>query len=302
MANKVTFWCASEIVGEVRAEEGKGDPHAPFGGMHVIICGDFHQFPPVGNPTGALYCERPGDSSEAVLGRSIYQQFKTVVMLKKQHRVKDEVWLNILDHLRIGECTESDLREIRKLIVDDQSKLVTDFTTDPWKNAVLVTPRHAVRERWNTEAVRKHCVATGERMYICSAEDTDRTNDKELPPEVRYEIAQSTEKQTGDLRDRTIVAIGMKAMVVLNVATEADIANGTRGTIHDIILDPREPPTEQGENGAIVLKYPPAAIIFKPDGKCNIQFDGLDEGLVPILPTKKTFSITARNKTYSINR
>jgi len=94
----------------------------------------------------------------------------------------------------------------------------------------------------------------------------------------------------------------MKAMVVLNVATKADIANGTRGTIHDIILDPREPPIEQGENGAIVLKYPPAAIIFKLDGKCNIQFDGLNEGLMPILPTKKTFSITARNKTYSINQ
>jgi len=83
MANKVVFWCASEIVRKVRAEEGKGDPHAPFRGMHVIICGDFHQFPPVGNPTSALYCERPSDSSEAVLGRSIYQQFKTIIMLKK---------------------------------------------------------------------------------------------------------------------------------------------------------------------------------------------------------------------------
>jgi len=300
MANKVTFWCLSEILGEVRAEAGKGELHAPFGGMHIIICGDFHQFPPVGNPTGALYCERANDSCEAVFGRSIYQQFETVVMLTKQLRIKDEVWLNILDRLRIGECTESDLREIRKLIVNKHSKSVTDFTKDPWKDAILVTPRHAVRDRWNTECVRRHCAATGERMYICGAEDTDGANDSELPTEVRFEIARLVERQTGNLQDRTTVSIGMKAMVVINVATEADIANGTRGTIHDIILDPRETPT-QGEDGTTVLKYPPA-IIFKPNGKCNVKFDGLDEGLVPILPSKTTFSVVVKNRTHNITR
>jgi len=68
MANKIMFWCTSEIVAEVRAEEGKGSLHVPFGGMHVIICGDFHQFPPVGNVTGTLYCEKINDSSDAVFG------------------------------------------------------------------------------------------------------------------------------------------------------------------------------------------------------------------------------------------
>jgi len=74
MANKVTFWCLrlSEIVGEVRAEEGKGELHVPFGRMHIIICGEFHQFPPVRNPTGVLYCERANDSCKAVFIWSIY--------------------------------------------------------------------------------------------------------------------------------------------------------------------------------------------------------------------------------------
>jgi hypothetical protein len=29
-------------------------------------------------------------------------------------------------------------------------------------------------------------------------------------------------------------------MVTLNITTEADLANGSRGTIEDIVLDPRE--------------------------------------------------------------
>ena len=36
------------------------------------------------------------------------------------------------------------------------------------------------------------------------------------------------------------MAVGIKAMVLLNVATEADIANRTRGEIQDIILTERE--------------------------------------------------------------
>ena len=32
----------------------------------------------------------------------------------------------------------------------------------------------------------------------------------------------------------------MKAMETMNIATEADLENGTRGEIIDIVLDPRE--------------------------------------------------------------
>ena len=51
-----------------------------------------------------------------------------------------------------------------------------------------------------------------------------------------------------------------------------------------------------------MLKYPPAAVIFKPDGKCNIKFNGLEEGLVPILPSRATFTVNMKNGTHSICR
>ena len=72
MEDKVTAYCLSEIVAKSRALEEKGRPHEPYGLMHVIKAGDFHQFTPVGNPTGALYVDRPGqDSKRAILGREI---------------------------------------------------------------------------------------------------------------------------------------------------------------------------------------------------------------------------------------
>ena len=47
-------------------------------------------------------------------------------------------------------------------------------------------------------------------------------------------------KATKKLSHRVELVIGMKAMVTLNLVTEADLANSSRGTIVGIILDPRE--------------------------------------------------------------
>ena len=43
-----------------------------------------------------------------------------------------------------------------------------------------------------------------------------------------------------NLKMRVELAVGMKAMVILNIASEADLTNGTRGTVQGFVLDPRE--------------------------------------------------------------
>ena len=50
--------------------------------------------------------------------------------------------------------------------------MTADFSTHPWKHAALVTPRLAVRKRWNDEALRKVCQKNGRRIYVCTADDT----------------------------------------------------------------------------------------------------------------------------------
>jgi hypothetical protein len=53
-----------------------------FGGLNVIIIGDFHQFPLViAHHSASLYClaNPQYDSEDKVLGRKIYEQFTTIV-------------------------------------------------------------------------------------------------------------------------------------------------------------------------------------------------------------------------------
>jgi hypothetical protein len=58
----------------------------------------------------------------------------------------------------------------------------------------------------------------------------------------------------------------MKAMILVNLSSEAEIANGTRGTIRDIMLDAREEALNINEDNSVRLQYPPALILFEPGG------------------------------------
>ena len=56
----------SQVAGKVRADDGSTDSRTPFGGMNVILMGDFHQFPPVGAADAALYCLPPNRNTVIV--------------------------------------------------------------------------------------------------------------------------------------------------------------------------------------------------------------------------------------------
>ena len=44
-------------------------------------------------------------------------------------------------------------------------------------------------------------------------------------------------KETEKLEQEVRIAVGMEAMVVINIATEADLANGTHDKVVELVLD-----------------------------------------------------------------
>ncbi|KAJ7475396.1 hypothetical protein B0H11DRAFT_1917799 [Mycena galericulata] len=220
-------------------------------------------------------------------------EFNTVVTLTEQKRITDLPWKALLGRLRYGACTEDDINMLRSLLVTEGSSTMPDWSTDPWRNAALVTPRHSVRTRWNTAALTKHCARAKQRLYICQAEDVVGREGTALNLEQRIIVAGMSVKQTGKLAERVELAIGMRAMVLMNISTEADLANGTRGEVVDFVLDPREPVPQEVDNdtGAIMLKYPPVVVLFKPDTSSFPPFEGLPDGVLPIVPSKMVFAI-----------
>lgn len=282
----------SQSTGIVRSSLVSIEPSMAFGGLSVILFGDFHQFPPVANPRNALYnaVYNTADPKDDVArrGRALYEQFDVVIKLDEQMRIRDPTWQNILNRTRTGDCTSHDIDEIQKLVLSHPMCTIPDYSVPPWNDAVLITPRNGTRILWNEHMLASHCRKTGEVRYVYYARDSHKQ--QPLSQQQRLTIARMKPEQTARLPNKVELAIGMKAMVLLNIAPHVDLANGSRGTITDIVLDPRETARPDTSN-IVILQYPPAAVIFQPYNCNDITLPGLPVGMVPIFPTQATFRL-----------
>lgn len=287
---------------------GEADPNLPFGGLNVILVGDFHQFPPVASKkTAPLFfpCNATIDSDDEMLGRSIYEQFDVVVRLKTQVRVTDPEWIDLLQHVRHGSCRAHHIDLLRSLIITDPRCPKTDFSFPPWSNHVLITPRHAVRRQWNSHMARSACQRNGAQLFICRAYDT--IHGRPLTLSERFSVATKPRSQRGRCDERAglakeiLVAIGMEVMVTFNIDTDLDIANGSRGHITDIILDERETQTSPTQP-VIELEYIPAYILVKMNSTKVPVLEGLEQGVLPIVPLERTFNILRQGREQAVIR
>ena len=307
-------------------------PGQSFGGLNVILCGDLHQFPPVAcSKREALYHPiSTNDSMDMQIGRRIYEEFTTVVILKEQMRVTDPTWRDFLVHLRHGRVETRHLKMLRTLLLKQLSvnptqaspltsdpSIITpsysppdppainspiDFNSLPWSDAALITPRHAVRTRWNEAAARKWCSHSQHHLFVCPGLETIKGSPLSL--EERYALANHTKNSKGrrkkDLPETIHLAIGMKVMVTSNLQTDLDITNGARGVIEDILLNRDEPPLEVGS--IVTLKFLPECVLVKLDRTRAAALPHLGEGVIPIQPVSSKIQIRVRGKSRTVTR
>jgi ATP-dependent DNA helicase PIF1 len=78
----------------------------PFGGMQIILCGDFFQLPPV--TRGEIL------ESEYAFKAEVWQYAKfTVCYLSEQHRQKDKTYLSILNEIRDNKVTKKTIELLK---------------------------------------------------------------------------------------------------------------------------------------------------------------------------------------------
>lgn len=219
------LWLLSQVVSAYHAKAGL--PVAvvtlPFGGLTVLIAGDFHQFPPVSNINRALYSQFPNTSCSQ-LSKNIYEQFITVVTQHQQMRIVDPVWDQLLQCARVGECTSIDLDEIRHLLLFNNKCSCPDFSIPPWDDVILITPRNSIQIRWNIRAVIKHSISSSSMLYLCPAEDS--AHGSLLSLSQHFSVARLTLKETEHLPTVLRLVQGMCVMVTRNLASMQNFQMG----------------------------------------------------------------------------
>ncbi|KAI6120914.1 hypothetical protein EDD16DRAFT_1477906, partial [Pisolithus croceorrhizus] len=274
--------------------EGTPASSDSFGGINVIMS----LYIP-GNPRK--------DSTLSQVGRAIYEEFQTVVLLQQQMRVTDEVWRDFLHHLRMGRVQQHHLDMLRTLILTSPGTSRPDFTRSPWALACLVTPRHAVQQQWNHAALHKHAVMADAVIVECVAEDTVRGEPLTLAERYAFAMRGSktgNQKRVGrqehqtrrgnhELPDTIELCVGCSVMVTENVETDLDITNGARGTIVDIFLHPNEPPITC-INGVVRLKLLPSFVLVKLHRTRTSQLHGLEPCVIPVEPVSRSYRVRCK--------
>jgi hypothetical protein len=95
----------------------------PFGGMQIILCGDFFQLPPI---------SRDNKSSDFIFASDIWSKMNLrICYLHEQHRQDDLVFLNMLNQIRAGagETVWKLLNDKIKVCIADETGKVTKLYT-----------------------------------------------------------------------------------------------------------------------------------------------------------------------------
>src|SRR3984885_12624838 len=147
----------------------------PYGGINMIFSGDFAQMPPVfGSP---LYSGTVGtqlmsrmtvQGQEAAIGKTLWHQVTTVVILRKNMRQrtqtpKDAKLRTALENMRYAACTPEDIKFLKTRIAgrrSDQPKL----SDKEFRNVSIITALNAQKDRINELGSVRFAAETGQTL------------------------------------------------------------------------------------------------------------------------------------------
>ncbi len=99
----------------------------PFGGMQIILCGDFFQLPPVTRGSNRVFTDEPFgqtvESEFAYKSQSFLASKFVICYLEEQHRQKDNTYLGILNQIRENRVSPRtvELLKSRLNVISDES-------------------------------------------------------------------------------------------------------------------------------------------------------------------------------------
>lgn len=185
-----------------------------FGGIQLILCGDFFQLPPVSkNNDGAKFCFQ----SEA-WQKCVHFNYE----LQTVHRQKDEAFVKILNSIRIGRVTDdivNALRETAKQTIERNGVLATRLCSH-------------VKEADEINEFQLNELKGETKVYTALDSDSSMTN--------------MLDQQLG-VPGKLVLKVGAQVMLLKNINVNSGLVNGARGVIVDFKNDV---PTVQLRSGA----------------------------------------------------
>ncbi|KAJ3544805.1 hypothetical protein NMY22_g2652 [Coprinellus aureogranulatus] len=288
----------------------------PFGGVSVIVAGDFAQLPPARGPP--LYSgevskvqlprQTQGDQ-ENTLGMMIWHMFVIVVMLVQNMRQiekghADESLRTALKHMRYKDCTDEDLLWLRSRIPAFNRTL--NLGDEKWRDVSVITAWNCHKDQINSMNAARFAKDTGQTLHTFYSLDKQSTprrqpitprrgprmrqRPKKKPisnnPGVRLTSAvqkvlwKQAPHTSEHIASSLSLCIGMPVMIRNNEATELSVTKGQEAIVKG--WTSREIPKYPGKFALDVLFVE----LVKP--AVPVQLPHLDQNIVPLTKISTT--------------
>jgi len=203
---------------------GVRNNHLPFGGIQVILSGDFYQLPPVGNYNDVdtmRFCFESEDWN------NVFKK-NCQIQLVKIFRQTDDKYISILNQVREGVVKRSsnDLLKSRVGLIPPQGTVITQLY--PRRNSVEIINCNKMKELTTPEQTFE--IQLLNNLPILSDEDKRKRN-KIGKVEIDIELQHI---KTNLLCEPTLkLKVGAYVMCIVNMEISSDIVlcNGSQGII-----------------------------------------------------------------------
>ena len=172
--------------------------------------------------------------------------------------------------------------------------------TDEWTSAKMVTLRHITKDLWNNRALLQFSTRSQKQIYVWESEKTAHGTNADGRSVYELERHKQGRRGKKSTQPRFIRACeGAEVMVTVNIDTDIDLANGTRGIIEKIVLAEDEPPV--GTDQVVKLTKMPLYILVRLEKTRSVQLEGLEPNIIPILPYEMKHKISYKRGGSDIN-
>jgi hypothetical protein len=165
-----------------RLSQITGTHDAAFGGINIILAGNFAQLPPVfgcplydGSMAKFVNARMSVRDQETVIGKLLWHQITTVVILKQNMRQKtqsaaDAELRTALENMRYAACTPQNIAFLCSRIASNNEDSLN--LHDPrFRNVSIITARNNQRDRINEEGSRRFAQDHGQLVDFYSIDE-----------------------------------------------------------------------------------------------------------------------------------
>ena len=195
---------------------------SPFGGVQVILSGDFAQLPVIGDEKMCFTSPK--------WNTNIY----TTVYLKHIWRQSNPLWVSILNKIRLG-IVDDDVKNILK------SRIGVNVGDDEIKSTRLYSTRTMVNDTNRLELEKLITTDNQKKIFRASYQFTENVKGKQknVPPQ-KHPILKDIANKTTVCDEELVLCIGAQVVMLNNNKSEDGnylYVNGSRGIITRFIFD-----------------------------------------------------------------